>query len=478
MTTGHITDSQENGSPRSGLSRRAFLGAAAATFGGLVLVACGTPSASTGASTGAATSAGAKIPLKFTFWGSPQEKAAVENAIAAYQELNPNIAIEALHIPGDDFLQKLNAMIAGNEAPDLSYSAAWKLKMGEEGLLHNFFDLMKEDPTIKKEDYLKYAWWNWDTDKSAGPYQAAVVPSLMYNVDMFDAANVPYPPTKVEDAWTWQEFIDVAKQLTLDRSGRNAHDPDFDPNDISQFGAQVSLNWYGWMPFVFGNGGGYLTEDGTEFGLSKPEATEALQLIADLINVHHVSPSPVQASSIPAPATALQSKKVAMVIEGSWNHLDLVKAGLNWGVGVMPVLKEYKSFFFGGSLVIFKSSEHPDETWQFIKFLTNPHNVLEMFQALWVPQMTAWYEDPELIELWASETLPGRPTGFQDAVMHATFDNVMPSPENDVRNFLEINAAVSAALDQVWLGTKSAADAMAEIEPQVAPLVQGFYLER
>lgn len=259
---------------------------------------------------------GEKVTLKFTFWGSPEEKKAVESAIKAFEQKHPNITINPIHIPGTDFLQKLNAMVAGNEAPDISYSAAWKLKMGEEGLIYNFFDLMKDDPSIKKEDYLEYAWWNWDKDKSAGPYQASVVPSLMYNADMFKEAGVELPPTKAEEAWTWDEFVDAAKKLTLDRNGKHPDDPGFDPKNIKQYGVKLSLGWSSYMPMVLSNGGDYLTADGKEFGLSKPEATEALQRIADLINVHHVSPSPVQASSIPAPATALQSKKVAMVIDG------------------------------------------------------------------------------------------------------------------------------------------------------------------
>ncbi|MEK5236515.1 extracellular solute-binding protein [Paenibacillus sp. FSL L8-0470] len=420
---------------------------------------------------------GEKVKLKFTFWGSPQEKKAVEDAIKAFEAKNPNVTIDSIHIPGTDFLQKLNAMIAGNEAPDLSYSAAWKLKMGEEGLIYNFFDLMKDDPSIKKEDYLQYAWWNWDTDKSAGPYQASVVPSLMYNADLFKEAGVELPPTQAEEAWQWDEFVETAKKLTLDRSGKHPDDPGFDPKNIKQYGVKFSLSWLSYMPLVLSNGGDYLTEDGKEFGLSKPEATEAIQRIADLINVHHVAPSPVQASSIPAPATALQSRKVAMVIDGSWNHLDLSKANINWGVGVLPVLKDYKTFFLGGSLIIFKSSKHPKEAWEFSKFLTDPQNVLELHQGLWMPQLKQWYEDPKLVDSWANEELPGRPAGFQDAVMRSTYEHAEPSAENNVRNFVEIDAAVTAGLDQVWLGTKTAAQAMKEVEAKVKPLVKGTYLK-
>ncbi|MNW28820.1 putative ABC transporter substrate-binding protein YesO [compost metagenome] len=420
---------------------------------------------------------GEKVTLKFTFWGSPEEKKAIEAAIKVFEQKNPHITIDPIHIPGSDFLQKLNAMIAGNEAPDVSYSAAWKLKMGEEGLIYNFFDLMKDDPSIKKEDYLEYAWWNWDKDKSAGPYQASVAPSLMYNADMFKEAGVALPPTKAEEAWTWDEFVDTAKKLTLDRNGKHPDDPGFDPKSIKQYGVKFSLGWSSYMPLVLSNGGDYLTADGKEFALSKPEATEALQKIADLINVHHVSPSPIQASSIPAPATALQSKKVAMIIDGSWNHLDLSKTNINWGVGVLPVLKDYKSFFIGGSLIIFKNTKHPKEAWEFTKFLTDPQNVIELHQGLWMPQLKKWYEEPQLIDKWANEKLPGRPSGFQDAVMRSTFEHAEPSPENNVKNFVEIDAALSAALDQVWLGEKTAEDAMKEVEVKVKPLIQGTYLK-
>ncbi len=417
------------------------------------------------------------VKLKFTFWGSPMEKKAVEDAIASFEKAHTGITIESMHIPQNEFLTKLNAMIAGGEAPDLSYSQEWNLKMGEDGLIHNFYELLAEDSETKVGDYLDYAWWNWDKDKSVGPFQSAVTTSLMYNTELLKAANVPLPPTKVEDAWTWDEFVEVAKKLTIDRNGKDATQPDFDPKNIQQFGVKFSLNWASYMPMVLSNGGDYLVNNGTEFGLSKPEATEALQKIADLINVHHVHPSPVQSSSLPAPATALQSKKVAMVVDGSFNQLDLSNSGFEWGVGVLPVFDDYKTFFYGGTLVIFKSTEHLEEALLFYKWLTNPEIMIDMHQSLWMPQLKAWYEDPQLIEKWASEDLPARPDGFQDAVMRSTYENAVPAARNNVKNFAEINALVSAALDQVWLGGKTAEQAMTEIEERVKPLVAGTYLD-
>ena len=166
-----------------------------------------------------------------------------------------------------------------------------------------------------------------------------------------------------------------------------------------------------------------------------------------------------------------------MVIDGSFNQLDLSSSGFEWGVGVLPVFDEYKTFFYGGTLVIFKSTQHLEEAPLFYNWLTNPEVMIDMHQSLWMPQLKKWYEDPALIEKWASEDLPARPSGFQNAVMRATYEHAVPAARNNVKNFAEIDALVSSALDQVWLGDKTAEQAMKEIEDRVKPLVAGTYLK-
>lgn len=429
-------------------------------------------------SVGGTSNADKKVELTFTYWGSPVEKKSIEASIKTFEEANQNIKVNGVYIPSSDFLTKLNAMIAAGNTPDISYSNAWKNQMGKDGLIYNFFDLMKKDPSMKKEDYIDTCWWNWSPTESAGPIMANVTPSLMYNKDMFEAAGVELPPVKVEDAWTWDEFLDVAKTLTIDTKGRNAKDPKFDSNNISQFGFQASNDWISYMPFVYSNGGHYLSKDMKSFGLSEPAATEAIQKLADLINVYHVSPSPVQKNSMPAPATALKSKKIAMYLDGSWNHLDLQESNMNWGVGVLPISKNYTTFLLGGSLIIFKATKHPDEAFKLYKWITDPESskeITKMFQSIWMPVQTKYYTDPNKIELWASEKLPARPKGFQDAVMKSAYEHRVRNPEVNVVNFLEIDALVSSALDEVWSGKKTAEQAMKEVSEKVNLLVKGTY---
>ena len=53
------------------------------------------------------------IQLRFAYWGSGAEKEALEKALTSFEQGNPGITVERLHIP-DDFATKLNAMIAAN----------------------------------------------------------------------------------------------------------------------------------------------------------------------------------------------------------------------------------------------------------------------------------------------------------------------------------------------------------------------------
>ena len=91
--------------------------------------------------------------------------------------------------------------------------------------------------------------------------------------------------------------------------------------------------------FIYSNGGDWLSKDGKEFTLNKPEAAEAIQKLADLINLYHVAPSPLAAKSLPAMNVALQSGISAMAIGGQWMNLDLGNAKVNYDIGVLPKLK-------------------------------------------------------------------------------------------------------------------------------------------
>jgi multiple sugar transport system substrate-binding protein len=422
------------------------------------------------------SSRGSTVTLKFTYWGSPVERRAVENALANFEKNNPGIKVDAQHIP-TDYLAKITAMVAGDIAPDVVYlSDTVATEWGEEGKLANVLEFLKTDPELKKEDFLDDIWYKWSSDAAVGTNTALETFAIFYNKDMFTAAGVELPPARVEQAWTWDKFVDIAKKLTLDNTGKHPGDPGFNPENIVQYGIQWGTGIGDIMTMVYSNGGRFLKPDGSALALTAPEAYEAIQKVADLMNVHHVAPTPVAAKNIPEISTALMTKRVAMVMTGQWSLLDLAaNTNLNFDIGVLPKLKEYKTVLIGSPTAIFASTKHPQESWKLFKWLANPESSLELQAGgLWMPLLKKWYTDESLIARWATGNR-AHPPSYRTAVMDSAINHGMAAPVYNVRNYGKISNIITPALDPVWLGEKTAQQALKEVEGQVNSLVVGFY---
>ncbi|SFE62441.1 multiple sugar transport system substrate-binding protein [Paenibacillus algorifonticola] len=413
---------------------------------------------------------GEQVTLKFSFWGDTIEKKTVTEALKRFEQ-ETGIIVEPMHVPSD-YLTKLTTMVAGNVAPDLGYlSSGAALSWAEDGKLLNLTPLIESDPDFKKEDYLDQIWYDYAPGKTIGMSTAVEGYGLMYNKDMLLDAGVELPPTEAGKAWDWDTFIEYSKKLTLDDTGKNALDPAFNPDKIKQYGFQYDP--YNMMAAVVSNGGNFLTEDGTGFGLTEPEAIEAIQKLADLMYVHHVSPTPLQTKSLPD--MALQTKKVAMTVSGNWALQAFAEQDFNLGVGVLPKLKESNTLLDGAPTVIFSSTKHPEEAWLLYKYMADPESVLPLIAGgLWMPLKKSWYTDPELISKWASGN-KAHPEGYTESFMKQTLENGIRTPGFEVKNLTKINALVTPALDLVWTGKETAEQALKGVEPKVEPLIQGYY---
>src|SRR5690606_38799106 len=66
----------------------------------------------------AASAAQEQVQISMMGWGSPLEKANVETGLQAFQEQNPDITVEWIHVP-DDYATKLKTALAGGTPPDV-----------------------------------------------------------------------------------------------------------------------------------------------------------------------------------------------------------------------------------------------------------------------------------------------------------------------------------------------------------------------
>lgn len=419
---------------------------------------------------------GEQIVLKYTGWGSPQEKKTTQNVIDNFEKEHPNVKVEYVHIP-TDYNTKLTTMIAAGQGPDVALlNGDTSLQWASQGKLKNMLDLAADDPEFQLDDILPQVVYWWDEGKACGVNGALEVFGLMYNTEIFEQANISVP-TKPEEAWSWEEFVNVAQQLTIDNNGKNATDPDFDPKNIKQFGCYVPSGGTMLSYAMAYTGQDFLTEDGTKVNLSGTKAEEAVQNFADLINKYHVAPSPAQSKNLPSGATALASKKVAMVWDGQWALMDMAASKVKFGVGIPPKMYDKPmTIALGEPVVVFETTKYPKEAWELQKAFMDPVNTMELIEGgLWMPVLKEWYENEDLVNQWATNN-PAHPEGYVDAILNNGFENGVPSLSYSVKNFPKIMDVLQPALDKLWLGEVDAAQAIASVEEKMNAEVQGKYV--
>lgn len=432
------------------------------------------------------SSATAAVELIYTYWGSPLERDAQAKMCRdfekAYQSIFPGIKVKDIYIPSN-YDEKINAMIAAGEPPHVAQlGEALSLEWAEKGILMDILPLIKQDkdPSVQIENRLSMTWYWYDKGKKTiGTNLAAEVMVLWYNKEIFDKAGIPYPASNPE-AWTWEKFLDTAIKLTTDRNGRHPGDPGFDPSNIDTYGVAFGTWWGPILPFIWSNGGDICDPEGRRPLINSPASVEAIQKLADLMLKYHVAPTPTQMQAFPALRIALQTKKVAMYIDGQWALLDLgqmAKEGrLKLGVAPLPKLRKPVCLELGAPNVMFVASAQKalKESWEFYKWTTNSEKVISLIRGgLWMPLQKWYYTNPKYTAQWLDPEV--HPPEYKPAVIDYLLKYGRRSPSYYLRNWGKISDIMYQELSNVWLGKVSAKTACDNIANKIKPLLVGRY---
>src|SRR5690625_3518607 len=284
-----------------------------------------------------------------------------EKAKQSFEDKHPNVTVKIEASPYEDYMTKLQTELAADDPADI-------IQIGEQNfqrymnnnivvdlkpLAEGDFDFNDLNPTVS--DLLQI-----DGKYPVMSVGAATI-GMYYNKTLFDEADLPYP----EDGWTWDEFIELAEKLTI-RDG----------DKIIQYGANLNLanDWI--EPFVFSNGGRYLSEDGsTSKGYLNSEATvDTFQKISDMYNVSKVATNPAELVSLKG-IDLFATGQVAMNVNGSWAQADLQKdPDMDFGVVTLPTMStgEKTSLLYTSGMGISRSSKNQELAWEFLLDMTSP----------------------------------------------------------------------------------------------------------
>jgi multiple sugar transport system substrate-binding protein len=299
------------------------------------------------------------------------DKTYVEKLVPEFEASHPNIKVKIAKAPFQEFDSKLQSMVAGGTAPDVTshWGSAGFIEFLDKGMLRDMTDLMQAD-NFKASDYGMQ-------DKMLDIYKAdgknygipvySYVSLMLYNKDMFDKVNIPYPPSNYEDkSWTYDKMIDIAKKLSKPSE------------DIQKAEYGISWNWEAQDMRLIYFGSKIYSDDTwtngghpTESYFNSPEVIKANQRINDMMYKDKVMPTKEYAKAVAGEGgQVFATGKVAMTVEGAWILAGVKDYSFKVGVAAVPwgYNDKARDVLYIDPLVILKDSKHPKEAYEWIKY--------------------------------------------------------------------------------------------------------------
>jgi len=400
-------------------------------------------SAVLGLALSAATPAFADTNLVFAFWGDPPEVPPFQKIATDYMAKHPDVHIELQNAPWSGYFTKLDAQLAAGGGPDVffitnvpSYAARNTLED-----LGPWIDKSKFPIDQYVKDSLRIHSLNGKLYSIPRDNATNV---LYYNKDDFDKAGVKYPDAN----WKWADLEDAAKKLTVTDGGR-----------VTRYGIVLESNQ--WPMWVYQNGGSVFDDpvQPTTFTLADDKAVAAIQFLGDLINKDKVTPNFQEADQMGGTASMFTADQASMSITNASRLGSYANATFKWGVAPLPAGPDgtRANEAGGAGFAMNANSKVKDAAWEFMQYLCGPEGQIAFTSSGGSPAVPAMIGNADVK---ASFKAP-----FADVFLSETeLGKVFPQ----FPKYVDItNKAIQPALDKVWNGEASAADALGAIKDQV-----------
>ncbi|BDZ41960.1 ABC transporter substrate-binding protein [Paraoerskovia sediminicola] len=332
----------------------------------------------------------------------------IEQSIAdEFMAEHPDITIEFIGVPSNELQPKLVAMASSGTLPDIFFNdPAFAAKAVDLGAPADMTEVLGED-FVSGFDQQGIDQATVDGSMTFAPWYG-VPTGLIYRADWFEDEGLTPPET-------WDEFVDVAQQLTGDTDG----DGETDRWGVALLGSADLSGAGRFLPILRSFGAVELEADGDSWTTSydSPEGAAAFQLYGDLVNKYEVTPVGTLSTSYPEAVNLMGSGTTGMMVSGS-NAIGAILAQnpeLEGKLAAVPIPHaeghEPAANLGLGGYSVSDTSENKEAAAEYLKFLLDEEN-----QVAWsdgtgrIPMRT-----DALDEIQSAE---GDLAGFVDAIQY------------------------------------------------------------
>jgi multiple sugar transport system substrate-binding protein len=330
--------------------------------------------------------------------GQPQQIASEQAVAAAFNALpNNKVYLNVAIYDNKIAPQILRTQIAAGNAPDIIGPVGLAGLNGFRDQMldltnliakHNF-DLTRLDPKIV--DFWKHQ--GTGTEMIGIPY--ATYPSFMYvNADLFKEAGLPLPPTKVGELyqgkpWDMDAVRQLGMKLTVDSKGNDATSPNFDPNNVVQWGFDMQYTDSSIVAESTLFGASDVVADDFKTAQIPPQLATGVKWYYDGVWKDHFIPSNTQINSdLLDKGNEFESGNLAMDESHSWFTCCIYPAA--------PAKPKVKDFAFAvapsyngtttaklhaDTFALLKTTKHPDEAFTALQYLAASSDLLTTYGA-------------------------------------------------------------------------------------------------
>lgn len=419
---------------------------------------------------------GGEVTLDYWLWDSNQLPQYQECAAAFTAQ--SDIQIEFTQYAWEEYWSNLTTQFTARRAPDVfTDHLAYYPSFVESEVLLPLDDYVQQDNVDLGQYFpgLADLWVGQDGQRYGLPKDWDTI-AVAYNSGLLEEVGLT-----PDDVWnaTWNPddggtFEDLIAHLSVDENGVRGDEDGFDSSNVAVYGlsfenpSNSASGQTSWGNFARSLGFELLADRnpwGTDYQFDDPRLADTLDWFARMIEAGYVTPlADLQGVGY---TTLFEAGEVAMVINGSWAISSLVGIeGTEVGFAPLPEGPEGRwSIYNGLADSVSATTEHPEEAWQWVKFLgSRDCQDIVGEHAVVFPAIPASLEIGEQAREQQGLDVSAYTTYLDD---QSTFLHPVTT------NFDQVTQAVGAAIDQILLGERPAADALADAQQQVDQIMGG-----